>query len=135
MDTVSIPSAHGAIAATLFLPEQTDVTGSAVLFIHGLHSSQAGYRPRAEAVANRLGAVALTFDLSGHGASGGDRSSISIAEHLDDATAAYDRLLEGAEVDPGRIGVAGASYGAYLATLLTTRRPRSLAPASLLPAS
>jgi pimeloyl-ACP methyl ester carboxylesterase len=78
---------------------------------------------RAEAAAAELGAVSLTFDLSGHGKSSGDFDSLSIADHLDDALAAYDRLLEECEVDPGRVGVAGASYGAYLAALLTTRRP------------
>ena len=94
-----------------------------ILFIHGLHSTQAGYAGRAVAAVDRLGAVCLTFDLGGHGASDGVEGGLSIRDHLDDATAAYDRLVAERDVDPARIGVAGASYGAYLAALLTERRP------------
>jgi esterase/lipase len=49
----------------------------------------------------------MTFDLSGHGASSGDFELLSIADHLDDAVAAYDRLLEEREVDPARIALPG----------------------------
>lgn len=94
-----------------------------ILFLHGFNSSQAGYVARAKAAAADLEAVSVTFDFGGHGQSSGDLHSLSIADHLDDALAAYDRLLEEREVDPGRVGVAGASYGAYVAALLTTRRP------------
>ena len=94
-----------------------------VLFIHGLHSTQSGYRERAEAVAAELGAVCLTFDLGGHGESEGRREGLALADHLADVTAAYDRLVAERDVDPGRVGVAGASYGGYLAAMLTARRP------------
>jgi pimeloyl-ACP methyl ester carboxylesterase len=76
---------------------------------------------RARRAVEELGAVCLTFDLSGHGASGGERGAFSLADHLDDVTAAYDRLLE-ERVDPERIGVCGASYGGYLGAVLTDRR-------------
>jgi pimeloyl-ACP methyl ester carboxylesterase len=125
MVAVHIPSGGRTLSANV---HGANIHGPAhgrpgILFLHGLNSSHAGYVARAEAAAVELGAVSMTFDLSGHGASSGDFYSLSIADHLDDALAAYDRLLEEREVDPGRIGVAGASYGAYLAALLTARRP------------
>ena len=97
------------------------------MFIHGLHSTQAGYGPRAEAAATELGATSLSFDLSGHGESEGDKHSITLREHLAEALLAYDTLCEAGDVDAERIGVAGASYGGYLAALLSgLRDPKRL---------
>lgn len=94
-----------------------------VLFLHGLHSNQNGYQERAGAVATSLAAVCMTFDLAGHGESAGARESLSILDHLDDACCAYDALTAADGVDNRRVGVCGASYGAYLAALLVDRRP------------
>ena len=95
----------------------------AVLFLHGLHSDQTGYRPRAELLADRLGATCLTFDLGGHGKSDGDSGALSPRDHLGDALSAYDRLVASDGVDPYRVGVCAASYGCYLAAILTGHRP------------
>lgn len=113
------PSGRG-LAGRVFGPEESR---PALLFVHGIDSSQSGYRERAEAAVERLGAVCLTFDLGGHGESEGVRSALSIRDHLEDVVSAYDRLVAERGVDTTRIGVTGASYGGYLATLLTTRRP------------
>jgi uncharacterized protein len=94
-----------------------------ILLIHGLHSTQAGYQERAAALTEQLGAVCLTFDLGGHGESEGSQPVLSLADHVADVVAAYDRLVEERDVDPARIGVAGASYGGYLAAVLVGRRP------------
>jgi pimeloyl-ACP methyl ester carboxylesterase len=97
-----------------------------VLFIHGYASDQRGYKPRAEAAATATGGVSLTFDLSGHGASADPRvplDSLSASDHYLDAMAAYDRLAALPGVDARRIGVCGASYGAYLAARLVSDRP------------
>jgi len=94
-----------------------------ILFLHGLHSDQSGYGPRAEAAASELGAVCLTVDLGGHGRSDGAREELSPRDHLGDALAAYDALVGSGGVDPDRVGVCGASYGAFLAALLAARRP------------
>ena len=119
--TVHIPVAGGrSLHARLFGPAERR---PGVLFIHGLHSTQAGYGERAEAVAGELGAICLTFDLGGHGESEGSQPALSLADHIGDVVAAYDRLVAERDVDPGRIGVAGASYGGYLAAVLTARRP------------
>lgn len=95
---------------------------AALLFVHGLGSDQSGYRHRAIAAVEELDAVCLTFDLGGHGRSSGALDDLSAADHLNDLTAAADALLAHTEIDTNRLGVCGASYGAFLATLLTTER-------------
>jgi uncharacterized protein len=97
--------------------------GPGILFVHGLHSSAAGYGSRADATAAALGATALLFDLSGHGRSEGDRAAMTPREHLGDTLAAYDALVAAEGVDPARVGVCGASYGGFLSALLVARRP------------
>lgn len=93
-----------------------------VLFIHGLQSSQSTYADRAEAVVRELGATCLTIDLSGHGDSEGALRDITPRDHVEEVVAAFDLLAQNAHVDASRIGVCASSYGAYLATLLTSSR-------------
>lgn len=96
--------------------------GRAVLFVHGLRSDQRGYKFRAEAVSSALDAISLTFDLSGHGDDAPSFCRYSVYDHLEDVLAAYDYLTSHEPVDQARIGVCGASYGGYLAALLTAHR-------------
>ncbi|MDX6622780.1 MAG: uncharacterized protein QOE75_712 [Solirubrobacterales bacterium] len=106
------------------LGDVTSETTAGVLFLHGWESSQRGYLPRAAAVREDCGAVCLTFDLSGHGENAAaPPDSFSPRQHLEETIAAYDALAATDGVDPGRIGVCGASYGGYLAALLTGQRP------------
>jgi uncharacterized protein len=116
------PSGRLELAGTLYGPDgAADAAG--ILFVHGLHSGQGGYRERAEAAAERLGAVSLAFDLAGHGQSEGNLAELTIRSHLGDVRAAYDLLASHASVDVDRIGICGASYGGYLTALLTAERP------------
>jgi pimeloyl-ACP methyl ester carboxylesterase len=95
-----------------------------VLFLHGWESSSRGYLPRARAANEAVGASCLAFDLAGHGA-GAERpaSEYSPREHLEQAIGRFDELAAREGVDLERIGVCGASYGAYLAALLIAERP------------
>jgi len=117
---VHIRSGDRLLAGRLYGPEQAR---PAILFLHGLHSSQAGYADRAQKAVEDLGAVCATFDLGGHGASSGVADALSLRDHLADAMAAYDRLVAERDVDPARVAIVAASYGAFLAALLTARRP------------
>lgn len=110
------------LSGRIFEPEPRGSDRRAVLFVHGLASSQQPYESRAQTVSQRLAAVCLTFDLRGHGRDSDRAGQYSICDHVDDVVAAYDALVAQATVDPGRVGVCGASYGAYLAAVLTSRR-------------
>jgi pimeloyl-ACP methyl ester carboxylesterase len=106
------------LAANLFLPNrQTDI---GVIFAHGYNSNQQGYAEYAEAVVVDQRAAALTFDLSGHGASSLDRDELTIDDHLDDLNAAYDFFRDTC-YNVKIIGIVGASYGGYLATMLAVQ--------------
>lgn len=111
-----------AIRGTLVSPHRLRRKNPGVLFIHGWASNQAGYIPRAEAV-SKHDAICLTFDMRGHGESDGKLEKLSKHDHLNDVLAAYDFLVSQKKVDKDKIGVVGASYGGYLASLLTSKRP------------
>jgi len=121
MREITIDSGGRRLAGRRFAaPGQPN--GAGILFIHGAGSDQTGYRSRAEAASERLGASCLTFDLGGHGESKGDAQTLSPQDHLQDCLAAFDALLGSEEINLDRLGVCGASYGGFLASLLTARR-------------
>lgn len=117
---ISVPGGR-TLTGTLFVPAGAGPRPG-LMFIHGLGADQFGYQIRARAVSDPLGLVCLTFDLSGHGASSSRLDDLSPHDHLVDIVAAYDVLAAHPAVDPARIGVCGASYGGYLATLLSGDR-------------
>jgi len=107
------------LAATVISP---DTTIPGVLFLHGWAGSQERDIERANAISS-LGCVCLTFDMRGHGEFLTSNKTVTRAENLDDAIAAYDRLESLEIVEEGSIAVVGSSYGGYLATLLSEFRP------------
>lgn len=109
------------IKGTLIFPKEVRSNNPAVLFIHGWTSDETGYIPRAQAVAKH-GAICLTFNLRGHGESEGSLENFSRKDHLKDVVAAYDFLAAQKNVDKDKIGVCGASYGGYLASMLSSKR-------------
>ena len=121
-EAVTISSGSRHLSGHVFLPVPAPRVRSRPPLAHGYKSSQASYRPRAEALVDALGVVCLTFDFGGHGASEGNLDELGLKEHLADLVAAFDELARRDEVDESRIGVAGASYGAYLAARLVTLR-------------
>jgi pimeloyl-ACP methyl ester carboxylesterase len=121
MREITVDAGTRQLAARRFFPSGPR-SGAAILFIHGAGSDQIGYRARAEAASERLGANCLTFDLGGHGASEGDAQELSARDHLHDCIAAFEVLLADEDTDPDRVGVCGASYGGFLASLLTASR-------------
>lgn len=112
------------LAATVW-PGAAGQRRPGLLFLHGMHSDQGGYQERARAVVEELGLTCLTLDLGGHGESGGDLTRLTPRDHIEQVTAAYDVLAGQPTVDPDAIGVCGASYGAFLASILAGRRPVS----------
>jgi len=93
-----------------------------VLFLHGWGGDRAQYLVRARETA-KLGCVALTIDLRGHGKARGEREQVSREDNLHDVLAAFDMLAGTEGVDRDAMAIVGSSYGAYLAAIATTLRP------------
>lgn len=118
-EAIEIAVDKGKVAGTVLAPE-AKIPG--VLFVHGWGGSQESDLIRAKRIA-ALGCICLTFDLRGHGGTLAQQQTVSRADNLNDVIAAYDVLANNPDIDPSAIAVMGNSYGAYLATLLSTRRP------------
>jgi len=123
MEKIKITDLTGkTLSGTIMYPEGIEPNGKAVLFIHGWRSNQVGYIKRAKALAE-LGYICFVFDFRGHGESSGDIRKLTRQEFLADAMEAYDYLKNQEGVNPDKIGVFGSSFGGYIATLLTKKRP------------
>ena len=107
------------LAGTVLAPGST-IPG--VLFVHGWGGCQERDLARAQQIA-ALGCICLTFDMRGHMRTEALRQTVTRQQNLADVVAAYDHLLAQPHVDPDAILVIGASYGGYLATILTALRP------------
>jgi pimeloyl-ACP methyl ester carboxylesterase len=122
MQEVSFTSGNRALVGCIFDQGSAGTVRRGVMFVHGQGSSQKGYEQRARKVSRCLDAVCLTFDLSGHGRDAANFNRYSVYDHLQDVLAAYDYLASLDDVNLGRVGVCGASYGGYLASLVTATR-------------
>jgi dienelactone hydrolase len=105
-----------SLAATWYEPA---TRAPAVIFVHMLHKTRHDW----DAVASRLAAEgigALAIDLRGHGESSGtlpEGEAGDYAAFVKDVNAARRYLASRSDVQPSRIGIAGASIGANLAVL------------------
>lgn len=120
MQSVKIQSKNPFLDGNLFVAENKD-NMPGVLFIHGWQSGQDRFFSLAKELADK-GFVGLTFDLPGHGETGGDVNTFSIEDYLKAGAAAYDFLVKVQKVDPQNITVIGSSFGSYLGTILSSIR-------------
>jgi dienelactone hydrolase len=109
------------IGGKFLVPPTIEASGPAVLFVHGWGGSQRQDLGNARRLI-QLGFRCLTFNLRGHTRTRRQKETVSRAQNLADALAAYDLLASQKGVDGERIGVVGVSYGGYLAVLLTAER-------------
>jgi len=107
------------LAGTVLTPGST-IPG--VLFVHGWGGCQERDLGRAQQIA-ALGCICLTFDMRGHVRTEAMRQIVTRGQNLADVVAAYDQLVTQPHVDPDAILVVGASYGGYLAAILSSLRP------------
>ena len=71
--------------------------------------------------ADGAGIAVLRYDDRGVGGSTGSVARSTTSDFADDALAGIARLLERADIDPGRIGLVGHSEGAAVASLAASR--------------
>ena len=129
---VTIRTDDGAsLAGTWYEPGARQAP--AVILVHMLHRTRHDWDPVAARLASE-GIGALAIDLRGHGessaaAEGGDTPDYSAL--VRDVAAARRYLASRSDVQPSRIGIAGASIGANLAVLDAAADP-SVATLALL---
>jgi len=86
------------------------------LVLHGFGSNKdSGGSVTTATMLTELGYVALRFDMRGCGESEGPRGRVICLEQVEDTKHALSYLAARPEVDPGRIGVIGQSFGAAVA--------------------
>ena len=104
----------------------------AVLLCQGLSGVRHLVLPRIAEVLAERGFATLRFDYAGYGDSGGARGLIDPFARVVDARYALATLIAREEVDPGRVGVYGHSYGGPIAIHLAAqeRQVRALVAVS-----
>ena len=97
---------------------QPDIPGKrpAFLLLHGFGGTRNGLGDLAAAdLLTSLGYAALRFDFRGCGESEGERAFIRCEDQVSDTRNAITYLQSVPEIDGGRIGVLGSSFGAAVA--------------------
>jgi pimeloyl-ACP methyl ester carboxylesterase len=123
-----------SLAATWYEPSFRP--GPAVILVHMYRRTRRDWEPAARRFAAE-GIGALAVDLRGHGDSAGsvfgDGPDPDYASMVADVKAARRYLASRRDVEPGRVGIAGASLGASLAVLAAASDPTIASLALLSP--
>lgn len=129
---VEIVNRHGdRLAATWNRADGTS-PAPAVVLCQGLSGVRNLVMPTVAAALAEAGISSIRFDYAGFGESSGTRGWIDPGKRLEDARFVLAWLLSNPDVDPGRIGVYGHSYGGPVAFGLAAgnHRVRALAAVS-----
>lgn len=106
------------LSAVLHVPEgrRSDQPLPAFIVLHGFVGSKDESHAEIQAsMLEDMGYVALRFDFRGCGESEGERAQVRCFDQVVDTKNALTYLSTREEVDPGRIGVIGHSFGAAVA--------------------
>lgn len=117
-ENVSFASGDLAIAGLLVKPSG-EGPHPAIVFLHGSGRADGrhglpDYRVHANVFVRR-GFSVLVYDKRGTGQSGGDFSTATYDDFVQDAVAAVEFLRSRQDIDPHRIGLLGTSEGGWLA--------------------
>jgi alpha-beta hydrolase superfamily lysophospholipase len=108
-ESVIIKSLGDELAGTLFLPA-TAQPAPCLLVCHGAGDFKENYFELCDYLSER-GIASLALDMHGHGASGGTRFHVNIAQWVSDVQAAVEFLADHPGVDGKRIAAFGLSSG------------------------
>jgi len=114
-ETLTFMSDGLKLSAAISLPEglAPGEKRPAFIILHGFGSTKkAGNVVTPAAMLNRLGYVAMRFDMRGCGESEGEHGRLICLEQVSDTRNAMTLLQGHPNVDPARIGVMGSSFGA-----------------------
>ena len=117
-EKLSLRSDGLSLSAVLHMPDARKAGQRLPAFIvlHGFVGSKDESHAEIQArMLEGMGYVALRFDFRGCGESEGQRGQVRCFDQVADAKNAMTALAEREEVDPGRIGVIGHSFGAAVA--------------------
>lgn len=123
-----------SLAATWYEP---GTRAPAVILVHMLHKNRRDWDAVATSLASQ-GIGALAIDLRGHGESSGsipEGDTVDYSVLVRDVIAARHYLSSRGDVQPSRVGIAGASIGANLAVLEAAADPTVASIALLSPST
>jgi pimeloyl-ACP methyl ester carboxylesterase len=126
-ERVGFPSDGFRLAGVVHVPAGGAPRGPrpGFLVLHGFGSTKdSGGSVATATLLADLGYVALRFDMRGCGESEGPRGRVICLEQVEDTKHALGFLARRLGVDPDRIGVIGASFGAAVAIYTTGVDPR-----------
>jgi esterase/lipase len=118
---ISFLSEGQKIRGTLFVPIKTEKKIPAVIFFHGMTSSEKGYIPIVEKLATQ-GICVMTLSIRGHGDSEGDFKKLKVPNGIKDGLNAYDFLVKHNFVDANKIGLCGSSVGGVIVSMVSKQR-------------
>lgn len=130
VEHVRLPGDGATLGGYLYKPEAGRPPHPALLLLHGFGRNAWTDRHLAELAASS-GYKVLSLSLRGWLGSDGDNDQGG--RQVDDVIAAIDWLRRLPSVDPGRIGLIGASMGGQVALLAAARRPAIRCVAALFP--
>lgn len=124
---VSFKNKNVQLAGTLTIPEGESRKHPAVLLIWGPGPQDREYQGLFTSIAGHLsrnGFCVLRFDKRGIGSSGGDFSSTTASQEIEDLNIALEYLAGQKEVDPDNIFIVGHSKGAFYASEIASKEDK-----------
>lgn len=131
VEELSFSSQGARLAGRLFLPDGAGQV-PALVVCHGAGESKENYAELCRFLMAR-GIAALALDMHGHGASGGKRYYVEIADWVADVRAAVAVLAARSEIAPNGIGAVGLSSGGTAILEAALEEPRLRALVALAP--
>lgn len=127
---VTFTSGDGLTLSGWFIrPDASTAARPTVILLHGLSGHRGEMLNEAQMLAD-AGFSTLLFDLRGHGASEGDKTTLGYSE-VEDVRGAVDYLLTRDDVDTEHIGLSGFSLGGVLTLRAAARIPEIQAVAAI----